>query len=127
MIPAGHGFLDWWVPDDEAARLAPGEREIVRTLANQTVSAWRAIGGELVVTDRRVMFRPNRVDRALGGRVWVVPLAELVDVAKKPPNFAPFSGGLRSRLRLRTRDGVDHLFVVNGLGALVARIAALPR
>jgi hypothetical protein len=121
------GFLDWWVPDDEAARLVPGEREVVRTLANQTVSAWRAIGGELVVTDRRVMFRPNRVDAALGGRVWVVPLAEVVDVGKKRPNLAPFSGGLRSRLRLRTRDGAEHLFVVNRLDDVVARIVASPR
>ncbi len=114
-------FLDWWVPH---VPLEPGEVEQLALLANHSVG-WRAVGGKLVVTDRRLVFRPNRVDRGLGGKVWTAPLGAILEVGRKPPTFGLFNGGLRSRLRIVTSDGAEHLFVVDGLAAQIARIQAL--
>jgi hypothetical protein len=114
-------FLDWWVPD---APLEPDEVEQLAIPANHTVSRWRAVGGKLIATSQRLVFRPHRFDRAFGGRVWSVPLASIRAVGRKPPTFNPFDGGIRSRLCITTDDG-EHLFVINRLAAQIARIDAL--
>lgn len=111
----------WWVPDTP---LEPGEIERHALLANHSVD-WRAVGGKLVITDRRLIFRPNRVDRRLGGEVWTVPLGHIADVGARQRTWHPFNGGLRKRLRIVTTDGAEHLFVVNGLDGVIAKIQAL--
>jgi hypothetical protein len=115
--------LDWWVPREELG----DETEQWSVRANHSVSAWRAVGGRLVATDERLVFYPNRVDRKLAGRVWSVPFKSVTSVGKKPPTGGLFNGGLRSRLRLVTDDGVEHLFVVNGLGRIIEQTDALLR
>ncbi|MCA9678402.1 MAG: hypothetical protein KC464_25475 [Myxococcales bacterium] len=115
------GFDAWWVPD---VPLDDGEQVALEILANHTVSRWRAVGGKLALTDRRLRFRPNRVDRSLGGEVWSVPLDQIADVGRQPRTWNLFDGGLRTRLRVTTRDGAAHLFVVNRLGRVVDAIAA---
>ncbi len=114
-------FLDWWVPE---VALEPGEAERWSALANQK-RGWRAIGGILSATERRVIFRPNRVDRRFGGTVWTVPLTEVAAIGRRGPTFHPFDGGLRSRLQIMTRDGAEHLFVINKLAAQIAVLRGL--
>ena len=49
-----------------AADLEPGEMVVHRSFANVLKGA-RAIGGQVTVTDRRVLFIPNRLDALTGG------------------------------------------------------------
>ncbi|HTE49654.1 MAG TPA: hypothetical protein VK698_02190 [Kofleriaceae bacterium] len=117
-------FLDWWVPEESSPS---GEVERLTALANFSVSAWRAVGGRLIATDRTLLFRPTRLERKLGQRVWRAPLSSIRAVGKKPPTGGLFNGGLRTRLRVVTQDDVEHLFVVNKLDALVTQLDALVR
>jgi hypothetical protein len=114
-------FEDWWVPKAELDASA-GETSVASWLANHTDSPWTTIGGKLELTDRRLIFRPGRADRALGSKIWSVPLAAITEVGRHARTWNPFDGGLRTRLRVVTRDGKTHLFVVNGLDAVIAKI-----
>jgi hypothetical protein len=114
-------FIDWWVPPTP---LEPGETEVLAILANKC-DAWRAVGGKLVATERRVIFRPGRVDRALGSREWSVPHTRIAEIGSSPRTWNPFNGGLRTRLRLVTDDRAEHLFVVNRLDEQIARLQQL--
>ena len=102
-------FQDWWVP---SGAMEPGELEQQTWFANHSVGS-RAVGGKLVATNRRLLFTPNVVDAKLGGRAWAVPLDQVEALGTRPPTFHPFNGGLRTRLRVTTRDGGEHLFVVS--------------
>ena len=121
---AAMSFTDWWVPVEP---LPDSEPERLSALANLTVSTWRAVGGRLIATDARLVFWPNRVDAALGGRAWQVRFADVREVGRRAPTWNPLDGGLRSRLRIVTRDGAEHLFVVNGLARVIEQIGALAR
>lgn len=114
-------FLDWWVPPTP---LDAGETERFTILANRS-SANATAGGTLVATDRRLMFRPSRIDRAFGGKVWSVPFARITEYGKRARTWHPFNGGLRTRLRVVTDDQAEHLFVVNGLDDVIAKLQAL--
>jgi hypothetical protein len=109
----------WWIPDD-----GTGAAPAAAWLANYKVGRFRAAGGKLELYAGALRFRPNRVDRALGSRLWSVPLAAVTEVGAAPRTWNLFDGGLRVRLRVVTRDGGEHLFVVNGLRAVIAAIDA---
>ncbi|MBK7193768.1 MAG: hypothetical protein IPH80_14905 [Myxococcales bacterium] len=109
---------DWWIPDDAAAGAPPD----AAWLANFKVGRFRAAGGKLELRGGRLRFCPNRVDRALGSRVWAVPLDAITVVGKAPRTWNLLDGGVRVRLRVVTRDGGEHLFVVNRLRAVIAAI-----
>jgi hypothetical protein len=89
--------------------------------ANMTQGS-RAVGGRLVVDDRRISFAPHGLDRSTGGKPFDRPLTELVSIDVAPRTFNPFDGGLRKRLRLRLIDGADALFVVARPGEVGERI-----
>lgn len=110
---------DWWVPK---AELEAGETSTATWMANFTASSWSAVGGKLELTDRRLIFRPGRVDRALGSKAWSVPLTAVTELGRVKRTWNPWNGGLRTRLRVTTRDGAAHLFVVNGLDRVIAAI-----
>jgi len=114
-------FIDWWVPDTP---LEDGETERTSLLANHSRGGI-AVGGKLVITNRRLVFRPGRVDRKLGAKVWSVPLAHITEIGKRKRTWNPFDGGLRTRLRIVTHDGAEHLFVVNGLDDVIATLQQL--
>jgi hypothetical protein len=115
-------FLDWWLPEEP---LQIGEEERSGYLANHSVSAWRAVGGKLIATNRRLMFRPNRIDRSLGGKLWTVYFHDVAAVGKIGPTFGLFNGGMVSRLEIRTNDGSSHRFVVSNLDSVVAELERL--
>jgi hypothetical protein len=91
--------------------------------ANRTQSAFRAVGGHLVLEDDRLEFRPHGFDRALAGKEWSVPLTAIRSVGTEPRGLNPFSGAMRERLRIETEDGGVELFVVNKLGEVRERIS----
>jgi hypothetical protein len=102
--------------------LAQTEAVLWKRAANRTQSGWRAIGGFLFLTGSRLLFEPNRVDAATGGKGWSAPLASILSVSIESPDGHLFSGGLRSRLRLDLDGGNTELFVVNRVHEVAAEI-----
>lgn len=102
--------------------LASGESIVRSWKANRTSSKARAQGGQLHLTDRRLVFRPHAFDRLLRGREWNVTLDRVVGVEIEPRSGNPLSGGLRDRLRIEDVDGDVQLFVVNKLDSVVDEI-----
>ena len=80
------------------------------------------------MTDRRVIFMPNRVDNATGGQSWSRDLTDIAKVAVEPRHYGiPFvtkDVGLRRRLRLEGRDGTIDVFLVNKVNEAVVRLEA---
>jgi hypothetical protein len=90
----------------EQLPLESGEREAWRVTANRSYDGV-AVGGRLLVTDRRILFRPTCFEHGLGREGWECSLSDVVnvDLAERELNF--FSGGLRRRLRIRTKAGSE--------------------
>jgi len=93
-------------------KLEEGEAIRWQAWANRSLNRWIAAGGMLVVTNRRVLFRPNRVEMAIGKKQWECPIASLAEVEVVDRDFTVPAGGMRRRLGIRTSGGVE-LFVVN--------------
>lgn len=101
--------------------------EVVRwcVRANRQQSGWRAVGGELCVTNYRIVFTPNRVDIRLRGRPWSSGFQDLASVGIEPRGAQPFSGAWRQRLRVVMTDGTVELFVVDDVASVVERMRAM--
>jgi hypothetical protein len=111
----------WWLKSVEAE---PDERLVWSQLANRVQSSHRAVGGKLILTDRRLVFCPHWVDAATGGKTWSLPLADIARVGITPKGGDRFAGGLRDRLRIELVDGGEQLFVIKRLDEVVARLDA---
>jgi hypothetical protein len=104
-------------------RLDPGEQVEWSKAANRFQGS-RAVGGRLALTDRRLVFAPNRLDALLMGRRWAVPLEQIRSVGVEPRgsgNKSLFGGNLRNRLRIRSGDG-EELFVINEVEDVLSRL-----
>lgn len=101
--------------------LEPGEELIWERPANM---AWRrgAVTGYLLLTERRVVFEPHRVEVLKGLKRWSAPLARIAAVGTQPRSYNPFTGSLRPRLRLDMEDGSAEIFLVNDLASAVGDI-----
>jgi hypothetical protein len=55
--------MGWWFP---RAATRPDEQVVFEAAANVYVG-WRAVGGKVTVTTRRLLFTPNWLDGATGG------------------------------------------------------------
>jgi hypothetical protein len=98
--------------------LESGERILFKPGANRSQGN-RAIGGHLFVTNQRVIFVPNVVDRLTGAKQWACTLSEIDGVGTAARTFdKPFSGGARRRLELHLDDDRRELFVVNHVEAV---------
>ncbi|MFJ6200209.1 hypothetical protein [Micromonospora sp. NPDC092111] len=62
----------------------PGEQRLHQAIANQLLGPSRTLGGRLVVTDSRVVFEPNRLDRLTGGRTWQTDAQAIRKVTETP-------------------------------------------
>lgn len=91
--------------------LEPGERLLEEVSANHFLGG-EARGGKLLVTDRRIAFRPHRFNVQLD--TWTVPRAEVTGTRTE---------GLRM-LVVSTRDGAEHWLVAQHPRDLAARLQA---
>lgn len=92
--------------------LLPDEKEVWSRLANRTQGRWRAVGGKLFLTNKRVIFLPYFFDAMLSGDQWLVERSNVAKVDTVQPDGGMFSGGLRERVRVSLKDGSESLFVV---------------
>jgi hypothetical protein len=92
-------------------KLQPGE-EIVWSARANRAQGGRAVGGKLYVTDRRMMFAPNRIEQRLKGCEWSCSVGAVREIGVKQRGGNPFSGGVRRRLRVALAEK-DELFVVD--------------
>jgi hypothetical protein len=93
-------------------------------LANRDQNG-RAVGGRLYVTETRMLFQPNRVDAMTGGKTWTCALESVASVGVAPPDGKPFSGGIRTRLRVEVIGGDVERFVIRHLDESVERMRTL--
>jgi hypothetical protein len=92
--------------------------------AGRSLNRWITSGGQLVVTDRRVLFQPNRFDAATGKKPWECSLASVTGFETVGRDLTVLAGGLRKRLGIRTSDGVK-IFVVNDLEKKVTELCEI--
>ena len=92
--------------------LPPGEQVQWRAACNWT-QGLRTCGGLHWLTDKAVVFEPNRFDVLTGGKGRRPLLADISAVAVEPGGAPSFSGGLRGRIRLELTDGRHELLLVN--------------
>jgi hypothetical protein len=95
--------------------------------ANRSLNRWITSGGQLMVTNRRVLFQPNRFDAVTGKKPWECSLPSVTGFDVLDRDLTVFAGGMRKRLGIQTSDGVK-IFVVNDLEKKVAELREmLPR
>jgi hypothetical protein len=113
-------------------KLEWGEQLRFRALANHVegpsytlYGMTAASSGQLVVTDRRVFYQPSRIDTLTRRKRWERPLDAVmnVEVVDRDADEV-FAGGMRRRLGLQTKDGVE-VFVVNRLEEKIVELRAL--
>lgn len=106
-------------------QLEPGEKLRWKCFANRVIGRGAiTAGGQLAVTDRRILFQPNRIDTALGREVWERPLDGVTGIESVGRSAAVFAGGVRRRLGIQTEDGHE-VFVVNRLKKKMSDLRAL--
>ena len=97
--------------------LLSGEKVVWRRNANREQISLRQVGGRLFLTNRRLVFVPNRFDDATGGDPWSCTTTDIAAVAVEPSRSTiPFFGWtaqLRRRLRVEPHGADAELFVVN--------------
>ncbi len=89
--------------------------------AGRSLNRWITSGGKLVVTNRRVLFQPNRFDAVTGKKPWECPLASVTGFEAVDRDLTVLAGGMRKRLGIQTSDGVK-IFVVNDLEEKVSEL-----
>jgi hypothetical protein len=118
--------MGWWQPGPD---LNDDESVLWRALANRAQDAAAQPGGILVVTERRVVFTPGRVDSMMGGRPWWSPRGAITAVEEVPRtaglHFGAAAAGNRRRMRLRTAHGGEELFMVYQVRRKVPELRSL--
>jgi hypothetical protein len=95
--------MSLWFPRPQTT---PDERVTFEAVAN-TFRGLRSIGGKVTVTDRRLLFTPNRLDGLTGARPLAVARADVRRVWLEAPGRA----AVRKRgpgAAVRRQVGVDH-------------------
>lgn len=100
--------------------LMPDEHEIETYRANRSQGS-RAVGGHLLLTDRRVLFYPHKLDSGTGGKNWERDLVSITSVGLSERGHNPFSGSMRRRLKIEC-DGATDFFVVNKAESIATAI-----
>jgi hypothetical protein len=105
-------------------KLEAGETIRWKSSAGRTLNRWITSGGQLVVTNRRVLFHPNRFDAVTGKKPWECPLASVRGFEAVDRDLTVLAGGMRERLGIQTTDGTE-IFVVNNLKEKIAELQSL--
>lgn len=108
----------WWIENHDRLE---GELIEFFILANRTQSPNRAVGGKLFVTNKRMLFSPNLIDMFTKGQKWAIKNTDIISIDTQLPGGSVFGGGLRARLAIEHRHGID-LFVVNNLTNVIGTI-----
>lgn len=100
------------------------EEEIIGKFQANWVQEGEAIGGELYLTNKRLLFRATRF---YSNKIETWRLSEITAVGKEPKlsgglRDTLFAGGLRDRLKIGLEDGGNELFVANSLYSISKRI-----
>jgi|GEM_PF-2206232 len=105
-------------------KLESGETIRWKSSAGRALNRWITSGGQLVVTDRHLLFQPNRFDAATGKRPWGLPVGDVMDIEVIDRDLAVMAGGSRRRLGIKTSSGVE-IFVVNDLDTKIGELRGL--
>ena len=103
-----------WFP---SVALANGEQVRYRAAAN-SFRGRRSIGGQITITDQRLIFTPNRLDGLTGGRRRAISLDEIRSVQTLDPGRqAVKERGLAAAIhpQIEINDGTDSTLVVRVL------------
>jgi hypothetical protein len=87
----------------------------------------RAVGGKIEVRSGTLEFVPHVFDRTTGGRSWTAALESVVSVEETARSWRASSFSPRRCLLIRTDDGREAKFLVNGLRDLVERLEGAVR
>lgn len=92
----------------------PEENLLDSWAANRVAEMLFAVAGRLYLTDRRVVFYPNKAYAYFGSEPWWCPHYGIarVHVQPKSPDD-PYRGSRRNRLRIDIDGGGRELYVVN--------------
>lgn len=80
-----------------------GEKVRWEARANRFQNGIRAIGGRIYLTDRRLVFAPNKFEKKIAGRAWSAQLADLDRAFVKGPI---------KTVRVVASDGEKQRFVI---------------
>lgn len=82
-----------------------------------------ARGGSLFLEEARIVFEPTALEAGLTDtKALEIPYSIIASVDKAPRTNNLFDGGLRKRLRIKTKSGQEYLFVVNGVDKAIDAI-----
>ena len=98
-----------------ALRLEPREFALFEALANQ-VKGWRQIGGRVTVTNLRLVFTPNRLDKLFGAHDVSVPRLDIVKVQIAPAGYKRgrgLSASFRPQVEVTVGDSAMLVFTVS--------------
>lgn len=95
-----------------------------KTSANRTVSN-RAVGGELILARNKLVFEPNSFGS--DSDKLIIPVSDITEIGEEDRFSGNISdtllgGGLQARLRIRTSDGKNELFVVDDVQEAISII-----
>jgi hypothetical protein len=105
-------------------KLETGETIRWKSSAGHALSRWITSGGQLVVTDQRLLFQPNRFDAATGKTLLELPVDEVVDIEVVDRDPTVTAGGSRRRLGIKTSSSLE-IFVVNNLKTKIRELRGL--
>lgn len=91
-----------------------GEVVIQSFPANHTQGK-RAVGGKLILTNRRLAFVPHRMELNMGGKMWELVLSDFSTAGIDKPRWKIseiFSGAWRTRMAIHAQVGEVQYFVV---------------
>jgi hypothetical protein len=102
------------------------ENETIRwqSSAGRLLGKWITSGGQLIVTNQRVLFLPNRFDRLIGKKRWECPLASVRGFGALERAPTVVAGGRRKRLKIQASDNHE-IFIVNHLDEKMSELEGL--
>ena len=102
--------MGFWIAEP---KLEPGETVTYMASANR-LSSQRMLGGKVLITDRRVMFYPNRMDSLLRGKSIDLPIADVKSIRTNPRGWQSIKQrGLGALIRDQVEiEGVTETLIV---------------
>jgi hypothetical protein len=107
-------------------KLQAGETIRETWMVNRT-QGFRAVGGRLYLTDRRLAFVPHVVDSFFHADPRSLDLDKITAVTTEPGEVAfahLFDGGLRDRLRIESTGSEPDFYVINNLEKVMETLSA---